>query len=215
MWVASVKFNGEKALIGGACKKYNVSALAYPIFVRGHKRSFIVYFTLVLLGEENNKKRLVSFLKKHKRIYGIERHDDLVFGQLREKELAEPVYGPNIFHKEPIRINEQGVEVWTVASFKKRDLVSFVDRLEDLFKAEILNIVQLDVSNLSVLTICPDLTRNQKNAIELAVKRGYYDSPRKIDVMALAKMMGRSYATYHVHLRKAEKKLIPFFFERM
>ena len=53
----------------------------------------------------------------------------------------------------------------------------------------------------------------QKQAIELAIKRGYYTSPRKISLQELAKISKLSFSTFQVHLRKAEEKLIPFYFE--
>jgi predicted DNA binding protein len=47
----------------------------------------------------------------------------------------------------------------------------------------------------------------------LAIKNGYYSSPRKINVKELAKISKLSFSTFQVHLRKAEEKLIPYFFE--
>ena len=53
----------------------------------------------------------------------------------------------------------------------------------------------------------------QKQAIELAIKNGYYNVPRKTSVEKLAKLSKLSFSTFQVHLRKAEEKLIPYFFE--
>jgi predicted DNA binding protein len=64
------------------------------------------------------------------------------------------------------------------------------------------------------MTLHPELTDKQKTAIELAIKNGYYEYPRKIELKKLAKIMKVSYSTYQAHLRKAEKSLIPFFFEK-
>ena len=49
--------------------------------------------------------------------------------------------------------------------------------------------------------------------MNLAIKHSYYDYPRKIELEKLADIMKISYSTYQAHLRKAEKKLLPFFFE--
>ena len=54
----------------------------------------------------------------------------------------------------------------------------------------------------------------QKRAVELAIEKGYYEIPRKIELKELADLMGISYSTYQVHLRKAERNLIPHFFEK-
>jgi predicted DNA binding protein len=50
-------------------------------------------------------------------------------------------------------------------------------------------------------------------AMELAIKNGYYHSPRNISVEQLAKLAKLSFSTFQVHLRKAEEKLIPYMFE--
>lgn len=214
MWVAIIKIDCSKAIFGGACKKYKVSVVGYPILVRKHKNFFTVHFTFILSGEDKSKKSFISFLKKHKRVSNVEIRNDFVIGQLKEKEFVEPMYKYSIIHKEPVRISNDGTEFWTIASFSRKDLVDFIDRTEKYFNAEIMQIREDKVSNLSVLTLYPELTDIQKRAMELAIKNGYYDSPRKIDVKNLAKIMKLSYATYHVHLRKAEKKIIPFLFER-
>ena len=60
----------------------------------------------------------------------------------------------------------------------------------------------------------PKLTNKQKQAMNLAIKHRYYDYPRKIDVQELAKLSKLSFSTFHAHLRKAEQKLLPYFFDR-
>ena len=59
----------------------------------------------------------------------------------------------------------------------------------------------------------PELTEKQKQAMNLAIKQGYYNYPRKISIEQLAKLSKLSFSTFHAHLRKAEQKLLPFFFE--
>ena len=56
----------------------------------------------------------------------------------------------------------------------------------------------------------PHFTENQKQALNLAIKNGYYDYPRKISIQDLAKHLDLSFSTFHAHLRKAEQKILPF-----
>lgn len=63
------------------------------------------------------------------------------------------------------------------------------------------------------MKVSPELTERQRRAMELAIKNGYYDSPRKTNIKKLAKISGLSFSTFQVHLRKAEEKLIPYYFE--
>ena len=214
MWVATVKIDGNNAFFGSICKKFNISALGFPMMMKTSNGQFIVYFTGIIFGDEKNKGDFVSFLKNHSRVIDFERHNDFITGGFIESKFAETFYNYNVIHKEPIKMLEDGSEIWTIASFDRKNLTDFIDQVEKKYNAEILKIIKLKSSNFSLLTVYPELTKPQKKAIEIAIKHGYYDSPRKIDVRELAKIMNLSYSTYHVHLRKAEKKLIPFFFQK-
>jgi len=63
--------------------------------------------------------------------------------------------------------------------------------------------------------IMPKLSNKQKEAIQLAVKEGYFDFPRKINLEGIAKRMKISKQTLQQHLRIAEKKLVPFLTENI
>ena len=63
------------------------------------------------------------------------------------------------------------------------------------------------------MSVNPHLTVKQKKAFELAVNNGYYEYPRKITLSQLASILGISFSTYQKHLRKAEQKILPFFFK--
>ena len=58
------------------------------------------------------------------------------------------------------------------------------------------------------------LTDRQLTALRTAFVSGYYDSNRRTAGDALAESMGISRATFHQHLRAAERKLVAEFFER-
>ncbi len=52
------------------------------------------------------------------------------------------------------------------------------------------------------------LTEKQREAINLAFKLGYFDTPRKINVEQLATKLSLASSTLAVHLRRAEKRLL-------
>jgi predicted DNA binding protein len=52
------------------------------------------------------------------------------------------------------------------------------------------------------------LTVKQQNAIVLAFKLGYFDTPRKVSVEELAGKIGLASSTLAVHLRRAERRLL-------
>lgn len=74
---------------------------------------------------------------------------------------------------------------------------------------QIIRLVQKSLDNVFYPRIMPDLTKNQKQALDLAIGEGYYEVPRKTDLRTLAGILQISLSTYQKHLRKAEQKLIP------
>ena len=71
------------------------------------------------------------------------------------------------------------------------------------------------ISNISFTKLLPEITKNQKEALELAINNGYYDYPKKIKMEKLAKMMKISYSTYQAHLKKAESKILPEIYKKL
>lgn len=57
------------------------------------------------------------------------------------------------------------------------------------------------------------LSDKQREAFLLATKRGYWQSPKRVDVSELAREVGVDEATFSEHLRKAEAKIMPFLAE--
>ncbi|WP_193767753.1 histidine kinase N-terminal 7TM domain-containing protein [Halorientalis pallida] len=59
----------------------------------------------------------------------------------------------------------------------------------------------------------PDLTDRQAQALEVAYRAGYFEWPREHNAEEVAERMDITSATFHNHLRKAERTLISAFFE--
>ncbi len=57
------------------------------------------------------------------------------------------------------------------------------------------------------------LSEKQREAFLLATKRGYWNSPKRVDIEELARESGVNEATFSEHLRKAEAKVMPFLAE--
>jgi len=66
-----------------------------------------------------------------------------------------------------------------------------------------------DIQDFFMVNVMPKITEKQRRAIDLAIKKGYYEYPRKTTLKSLAKTMNISYSTFQAHLRKAEQKLLP------
>lgn len=214
MWVVKLKIDGKKALLGGLCHKHAISASAQPISINLDSEGLSVYFMLFIFGATKNKSNFIKELRENKRIINLEGDNDFFIGTLKENKLTERMYRYNLVHIEPVKFDTKGVETWTIGSWSKENALSFLEGIEGMFEPETLKIAQEKAHHISLVSVHPKITDVQKRAMELAIENGYYEYPRKTELKELAKKMGVCYSTYQSHLRKAERKLIPSFFER-
>ena len=214
MWVARIKLNGEKGSIGSRTKKFGVSVSGYPISSYKTKKGVYVYLVGFVLGGEKNKKDFIKDIKKGEKTQNLEVRGDLIIAQILEPSHLEQMYSHKLINLKPIIIDEHGFNYWTLGSWDKKELIKFVKVVEREYKGELISINQEKVEDFSIIHMQPKLTNKQKQAMNLAIKHRYYDYPRKIDVQELAKLSKLSFSTFHAHLRKAEQKLLPYFFDR-
>lgn len=215
MWTAKITFDGSRALIGSKTLKHKINIFAFPLSYSYEKNYIIVHITGNILGKENNIKKFIKDLKKQKRTINFELNNNFFIGTIKEPIKAKNIYNKNLIHLSPALIDENAQEFITIGSFNKKNLEKASKTLRKHWKAKLLYIKEKKIKNISIIQQHPELTLKQKQAIELAIKNGYYKYPRKIELKKLAKLMKISYSTYQAHLRKAEQKLLPFFFEKI
>jgi predicted DNA binding protein len=213
MWVTKIKFSAKETLIGSKAEKYKVNLFAFPLSYTYEKNWILVHITGNIFGEEKNKKDFLKELKKDKRVINFEINNDFFIGTIKEPLFFKTMYNKDMISIAPALISDKGYDIFIVGSFKRDVLIKLAKTLEKNRDGELISIENKKINSISITKIGPELTEKQKKAIEIAIKNGYYNSPRKIDVKKLAKLSGLSFSTYQVHLRKAESKLIPYFFE--
>ncbi len=213
MWVAKVKINGEKSLLGSRTVKYGVDMFGYP--VSHSRRGSWIFVQIVgnLFGNKKSIKEFIKSLKSDKRVLNIELKNDFFIGAIKESASLKPIYNEKIFYVKPSFISKNGYEIGYLASFNKKDLMNIIKMLTKSYQGKLLSIQQKNIKSISLSKISPELTEKQKMAINLAIEYGYYNVPRDIDLQQLARIAKLSFSTFQVHLRKAESKLIPFSFE--
>ncbi len=214
MWTAKISFDGSKALIGSRTLKNKVNVFAFPLSWVYEKNWIILNATGILLGEEKNKKNFIKDLKKADRLINLEFNGDFFIITIKEPPFAKTLYNKEIIHLAPALIDESGKETINIASFDKKQLSKAIETLEKAFETKIYYIQEKKIKNISIIKESPELTDKQKQAMNLAIKNGYYNYPRKTSIEELAKLSNLSFSTFHAHLRKAEQKLLPFFFEK-
>ncbi len=213
MWTAKISFDSEKIKIGSRAIKTNVNLYLFPISWVYMKKYIKVNFAGTLEGEAKDKKEFLKSLKKVKGISHLEEKGDFLIGVANEPLWSKPVYNPNIIFLEPALINQKGIETVVIGAFEKKHINNFIKAIEKIRWTKVHYIQQKMINSISIVKTNSNLTEKQKRAMDLALKYGYYKSPRKISVKKLAKIAEKSFSTFQVHLRKAEEKLMPNFFE--
>ena len=170
----------------------------------------------ILQGKEENKRKFIKDLKKEDSIKKFEQRGNYIFTlneEPIEKQYYSPVFDPKIIQVKPVAQRIDGFENWELGCWDKETLMKIMD--VPVFDVELIYIKQTKLSDIFLPHIYPKLSPKQKEAIELAVKQGYYEFPRKIELEKLAEISGVKRQTYQENLRRAERKLIPFLTENL
>lgn len=210
MWVLKLKVDSKKQFIGSLAVKHKVSIASYTLSYYKDKKWHYLNACGLIFGEEKNKKAFIKDLKNQPDTVKYEIKNDFGVGIIKQPLYTEPFWDPKVIRLSPIIINyKEKKHTWHLASFDKKALMNIYKLAKKHLGAKIVKLKQEKITNISVTSIHPNLTKKQKKAFEIAINNGYYEHPRKIHLEMLAKIMKVSYATYQEHLRKAEAKMIP------
>jgi hypothetical protein len=153
MWVAEVKVNGENALIGSMAKKYQISILGYPLCFNEKKDGIYVSLAGLLYGSKENIKNFLKEEKKDPRVLKMEVRGNFIIAQIKEPLKFKPIYDSQILRLKPVMIKEDGTEHWTIGSWNKEAVVSFVNLYEKTHQAELLKLYQEKLIDVSILSM--------------------------------------------------------------
>ncbi|MEW5896528.1 MAG: helix-turn-helix domain-containing protein [Nanoarchaeota archaeon] len=209
MWVAKIKLKHD-CIIGSRCKKFKVMIQSLDLNEEKKNSKVLTSSIHQLIGDEKSIKRFIIDLKADKRTEYLEFNGQTLF--LVEASKKKPVsqFSRKMFFVKPVVIDTQGYELWEIASHKKEELIGFIGRVKPLVdEFELLSLKNTPLQNVYFPKVMPKLTALQKKALELAIKEGYYEAPKKTSLRKLAQLMKCSLATYQKHLQRAESKVIP------
>ena len=206
MWVCKFRFDGSNILYGRTSKLFNLIIRGYNLSSFQKGKDFFVNSTGLILGEEKDRMEVIKFLKKDKHIIKIEEKNGFIILLIKEDRSFKPFYSPAFIYVSPILI-DKGIYHFHIASWFRKDIEELLKRAEKFPEFKLINLKEEKIENISIADVQPNLTDKQKKAYELALRNGYYDYPRRIDLNGLARLMHISYSTFQQHLRYAERKL--------
>ena len=211
MWILKLKIKHD-CTIGNRCKKFEVISYSIPLSSWKEKEYSFTSERHTLEGKPKSIKKFFKDIKKDKRVTNLEISGNTMFfiGKGKEK-IPSSFYIQKLFFTKPVFVDDKGYEYWEVASYDRNILSNFLNNLKKQHyeHLEILQFKNIKLDNIYFPAIAPDLTERQKEVFELAVKEGYYDIPKRTDLIKLAKIMHISVATFQEHLKRAEAKIIP------
>jgi len=197
-----------KSLLGSIAKRNNITLFGYPHSYTLHSDYIRVLTSGYAVGNPNNLKKAFSELKKENRLIHLELHGNFMIMDLKQHIANKFLFQPGLLYPKPGMTTTKGEYIFEIASWDRESLMNVYKGYAPL-KGKLNWIKKKEIKSVQTLTISPNLTDKQKKSFKLAVERGYYGYPRKIDIAHLAKEFGCAHSTFQFHLRNAEKKLMP------
>lgn len=112
---------------------------------------------------------------------------------------------------------DNGDLVVSLSVVSRETLAAIIDALRDRgATVELRRITRQDVSadHRQLVLDTGSVTEKQRNAIQVAIEEGYYESPRRADLGDLAERLGVSRSAVSQRLSAAEKTLVHALYER-
>ncbi len=213
MWRLKIKTDSSKQFLGSLAIKHDIMMTGYPLTCYRKGKNLYLVAGGFIFGNKSNKLGLIKDLKNIKEFVNIEFSGDFIIGTFKVNPSSEPIYDSRIIRLSPEIINKKGYNIWDMACFERKPLEKVLKFAEKEVGGEIIFFHKEKISNINFTRLLPELTKNQKQAMEIAINNGYYNYPKKINMEKLAKQMGISYSTFQAHLKKAEGKLLPKIFK--
>jgi predicted DNA binding protein len=215
MWNLKFKVRNKDSIYTLLTLKYKVVDYLYPVDYYIKKNKVFILGVHVFEGEDEEIKGFKNMLKRNKKVKNFEDNGKEVVTLIAEEErFYELLFAAELYHPAPVMIKE-GYEEWYIASFDRKLLEGVIKEIEkwkDKFPEFTLHtLAKINLNDIYFPKIMPKLPEKQKEAFDLALRKGYYTWPRKVGLGGLAREMKVSISTVQEHLRKAESKLLPFF----
>ena len=156
-------------------------------------------WTFEILAEDRNAMTVYSYLERLPEYCHSISH------------LAIRAFGDGLVFDAQRRAN---VYEWRILMPDRHPIGQLFDRLEDGFDDDIsLTLRQITSPSRwdGGVTSIADLPHEQREAVEMAVREGYYSTPRSIDLATLATRMDVPKSTLRYRIRRAEARLIESF----
>ena len=111
-------------------------------------------------------------------------------------------------------VHKEGKEHIEIASWDRKilsDIINSLEKNKNTVFFKILNLKEEQIKDIFLMRAIPKITEKQKQIFELAIQKGYYNYPRKINLDGLAKVRNISKSNLHEILRRAESNVLKYY----
>jgi len=219
MWVAKFRLKDEEDIYSPLCEKYRVELYGFPLTNYEKNKKINLLISGTISGNEEDKGVWAEEIKKDKRVKFFERYKDFFLIQAVHpisRELKREIkifYNREYILVKPVHIGKDGWEEWEVGCLDRKELNKILEVACKFYNGKIVSVKDEKIKSISNLEFSPGFSEKQFEAIKLAFKEGYYSYPHKLTLPELSKKIGKSYSSFQENLRKAENKLVEFFFK--
>jgi len=215
MWI--IKFSiKHDCVFGNRCERFKVHT-ANISFGPYEKENHVFIKTIgTLYGKQEHIDKYMDSFNNDPKVVHFEREKNsyFVLEKRPKKETPGSNYLQEMMYVKPVLVDENGLETWEFAAMRKDTLMDYFNSLKEhgLKDIKLLTLKETKITDIFFPRMFPHMTENQRDALELASKEGYYAYPRRIRLEDLSRISGISLSTFREHLRKAESKVLGSFF---
>ena len=214
MWRLKYEYIHDDCKYTPLTKKLDVAVLTFPL--NNFMKKGLLHLTAihVLIGNQRNVKKYISYLKKISIKYELI-NNNIIFTLItieRNTIYYKSFYNPTIIYPTPM-MHKTGKEYVEIASWDRSVLANILKELEKNKNTKFLKVLSFKHEKLKdvfLLKTIPKITKKQRKVFEFVVQEGYYNYPRKKNLDEISKMMNLSKSNLHEILRRAESNIFNY-----
>lgn len=185
MWKLKLRVYDENGTFAGIAKKYKTSIQGYMINYYNEKDYFYFNLAIFLNCNEELKKKILSELTQIKRVNKFEDQGNFIICELKVSEKIEKSQKPSLFYNpaliqvKPFFIDENGWEELELASFERKPLEKILEISDRKYQLKLIYFKEDKIKSFGVVKLFPELTKRQREILDLAIQNEYYSYPEK------------------------------------
>jgi predicted DNA binding protein len=211
MWSIKYEYRHKDCKYLPMAEKLKIILSSYTLNHYKIKDALYVTAIHIMEGEKKNVEKYKSYLKKiADKIEIISPNTVFTLTKMEENlSYYEALYNQFLFYPAPI-LHKDNKEYGEIMSWERKQLIKLMNVIRKSPHTEYFKLLSLKpkkLKNIFLMKITQKITEKQRTIFEYALREGYYNYPRKINLETIAKNFRITKSTCHEILRRAETNL--------